>query len=334
MAKNIVTRLEKKALGMSFLTLAAIPVILASSCTVRRAVGFSPVAALNRQAALEVDRADLGLLTWPEQLDAVRYELEVLDGIPLNLDSAREAAGALYRNSRIYSAQALLPMEKLRKKQTTGVLYYRVRAFDLDGRPLGNYSQAVAVQSSLQKVERNAPVPRSRMQDTNGSLLLYPVYAYTGNPGATQSESGDTSAMMVERFDRDVRPFHLKYLLIMGGTNSLRAGVSAEEVIRDLEEIGQKAEALGIHPIYLTLPPLNPANIQKAFDEPTADNWRQSFAQVNAYIRSRDHIDVAAPFGTGEDLPTELSLDGIHGDWNMKQIMAQVINRSMAGRLG
>ena len=322
MAKNIVTRLEKKALGMSFLTLAAIPVILASSCTVRRAVGFSPVAALNRQAALEVDRADLGLLTWPEQLDAVRYELEVLDGIPLNLDSAREAAGALYRNSRIYSAQALLPMEKLRKKQTTGVLYYRVRAFDLDGRPLGNYSQAVAVQSSLQKVERNAPVPRSRMQDTNGSLLLYPVYAYTGNPGATQW------------FDRDVRPFHLKYLLIMGGTNSLRAGVSAEEVIRDLEEIGQKAEALGIHPIYLTLPPLNPANIQKAFDEPTADNWRQSFAQVNAYIRSRDHIDVAAPFETGEDLPTELSLDGIHGDWNMKQIMAQVINRSMAGRLG
>mgnify|MGYP006992966080 CR=1 FL=1 len=72
-----------------------------------------------------------------EQLDAVRYELEVLDGIPLDLDSAREAAGALYRNSRIYSAQALLPMEKLRKKQTTGVLYYRVRAFDLDGRPLG-----------------------------------------------------------------------------------------------------------------------------------------------------------------------------------------------------
>ena len=202
-----------------------------------------------------MDRADLGLLTWPEQLDAVRYELEVLDGIPLDLDSAREAAGALYRNSRIYSAQALLPMEKLRKKQTTGVLYYRVRAFDLDGRPLGNYSQAVAVQSSLQKVERNASVPRSRMQDTNGSLLLYPVYAYTGNPGATQSESGDTSAMMVERFDRDVRPFHLKYLLIMGGTNSLRAGVSAEEVIRDLEEIGQKAEALGIHPIYLTLHP-------------------------------------------------------------------------------
>lgn len=116
-----------------------------------------------------------------------------------------------------------------------------------------------------------------------GHLSFCPVdYAYSYShyldfPTVNLSESGDTSAMMVERFDRDVRPFHLKYLLIMGGTSSLRAGVSAEEVIRDLEEIGQKAEALGIHPIYLTLPPLNPANIQKAFDEPTADNSKLSF---------------------------------------------------------
>ena len=54
-----------------------------------------------------------------------------------------------------------------------------------------------------------------------------------------------------------------------------------------------------------------------------------SFAQVNAYIRSRDHIDVAASFENGGDLPTELALDGIHGDWNMKQEMAQVINEGM-----
>ena len=441
MERKILPGLEKKALGMSLLALAAVPVILASSCTVRRVAGLSPVAAMNRQAVVEASRADLGLLTWPEQLDAVRYELELLDGIPLNLDPAREADHALYRNSRIYSAQALLPLEELRKKQTTGILYYRVRAFDLDGQPLGNYSQPVAVESSLRKVDRNAPVPRSRMEDTNGSLLLYPVYAYTGNPGAVQyevevtdrmpenpegiapsryrvfaqvtsltdlydeaprlgtyywrvrgmdkegnpvgqwslpqkfttlpsrkigvgiygdsishggghlsfspvdyaysyshylafptvnlSESGDTSAMMVERFERDVRSFHLKYLLILGGTNSLRAGVPAEEVIQDLDEIGRKAEALGIRPIYLTLPPINPANIQKAFDEPTADNWRQSFAQVNAFIRSREHIDVAASFENGGDLPTELALDGIHGDWNIKQEMAQVINEGM-----
>ncbi|WP_308664457.1 hypothetical protein [uncultured Acidaminococcus sp.] len=195
MERKILPGLEKKALGMSLLALAAVPVILVSSCTVRRAAGLSPVAAMNRQAMVEASRANLGLLTWPEQLDAVRYELELLDGIPLNLDPAREADHALYRNSRVYSAQALLPLEELRKKQTTGVLYYRVRAFDLDGRPLGNYSQPAAVESSLRKVERNAPVPRSRMEDTNGSLLLYPVYAYTGNPGAVQYEVEVTDRM-------------------------------------------------------------------------------------------------------------------------------------------
>ncbi len=35
---------------------------------------------------------------------------------------------------------------------------------------------------------------------------------------------GDTSQMMVDRFEKDVLPFHLKTLLIMGGTNSLRTG--------------------------------------------------------------------------------------------------------------
>ena len=61
--------------------------------------------------------------------------------------------------------------------------------------------------------------------------------------------------MMRERFDRDVRPFHLKYILILGGTNSLRAGVPAEDVIADLRDMGKKAREMGIRPIYLTLPP-------------------------------------------------------------------------------
>lgn len=41
---------------------------------------------------------------------------------------------------------------------------------------------------------------------------------------------------MVQRFDDDVLPFHPQYLLIMGGTNSLRAGMPAENVINDLKQ--------------------------------------------------------------------------------------------------
>ena len=76
-------------------------------------------------------------------------------------------------------------------------------------------------------------------------------------------------------------------------------------------------------------PPINPENIQKAFQEPTAENWKEAFAEVNAFIRQEPHIDVAAPFEDMEELPTWLALDGLHGDWNMKQMMAQVINEEM-----
>ena len=83
----------------------------------------------------------------------------------------------------------------------------------------------------------------------------------------------------------------------------------------------------GITPVLLTLAPINPENIRKAFDEPTDRDWQESFRKVNAYIRTQPHIDVAAPFeAMGPELPTEMALDGLHGDVAMKQIMGQVIN--------
>ena len=436
----------RHSLKASLLALLVIPLLLGSSCTIRRSLGLSTDTTVSQKATAQAATVDLGLLQWRERLDAVRSEVEILDGIPARLDPDKPSPDAIYRNGHVYGSAILLPMGELKGKKTQPLLYYRVRAYDLDGNPVGSYSQLQPVSGSLQKVTRNAPVPRnSTMEDINGSELLYPVYAYTGNPGATQyevevtdhrpenphgtapsryrvfaqttkltdlydekprigtyywrvrgmdddgnpvgewseaqkfttlpkpgikvgiygdsishggghlsyspvdyaysyshylefptvnlSESGDTSAMMLERFDRDVPAFRLKYLLIMGGTNSLRAGVPAEDVIHDLDAIGEKARERGITPIYLTLPPINPDNIQKAFDEPTYENWRQSFAQVNAYIRSRDHIDVAAQFDQQADLPTELALDGIHGDWNMKLTMAQANNTAMMNRL-
>lgn len=434
-----------QSLKNSLLALLVVPMILGSTCTIRHNLGLSTDTTLSQEAAAQPAIANLGLLQWDQRLDAVRSEVEILDGIPASLDAEQPSPDAIYRNERVYGNTLLLPLEEMKAKQKNPLLYYRVRAYDLDGKPVGPYSHVQPVSGSLQKVNRNAPVPRSGMEDTNGSELLYPVYAYTGNPGAVQyevevtdhrpenphgiapsryrvyaktteltdlydekprigtyywrvrgmdadghpvgewsearkfttlprrdiqvgiygdsishggghlsyspvdyaysyshylafptinlSESGDTSAMMLERFDRDVPAFGLKYLLIMGGTNSLRAGVPAEEVIQDLDAIGEKARERGITPIYLTLPPINPANIEKAFDEPTDENWRQSFAQVNAFLRSQDHIDVAAQFDQQAELPTELALDGIHGDWNMKQTMAQVINTAMAGKV-
>ncbi|MEE0029089.1 MAG: GDSL-type esterase/lipase family protein, partial [Dialister sp.] len=335
----------------------------------------------------------------------------------------------------VYTNSLMLDM---RQWQAEKPLFYRVRAYDLDGHPIGPYSQPADVESALFKTERNAPIPHDSYGKGNGSVLLYPVYAYTGNPNAARyeievtskypenlhgfspsvhriyaakteltdlyddaprtgtyywrvrgmdstgkpvgewslpqeiknpvkhwkvavygdsishggghlsfgpadlaysyesyldfpsinlSQSGDTSEAMVMRFEKDVLPFSPEYLLILGGTNSLRAGVPAADVISDLKEIQRKCREHGITPILMTLPPINPENIQKAFHEPTYEGWKDSFDEVNAFIRGEVHIDTAAPFEKMEELPTWLALDGIHGDWNMKRMMAEVINR-------
>ncbi len=384
---------------------------------------------------IKEEKGPYGCLTWPQNLNAVRSEVEIFKKIPKDLRADTPIANAIYRNTQVYTNSLMLDMRQLQAEKP---LFYRVRAYDLDGHPIGPYSQPADVESALFKTERNAPIPHDPYGKGNGSVLLYPVYAYTGNPNAASyeievtskypenlhgfspsvhriyaakteltdlyddaprtgtyywrvrgmdtagkpvgewslpqeiknpvkhwkvavygdsishggghlsfgpadlaysyesyldfpsinlSQSGDTSEAMVMRFEKDVVPFSPDYLLILGGTNSLRAGASAADVISDLKEIQRKCREHGITPILMTLPPINPGNIQKAFHEPTYEGWKASFDEVNAFIRGEVHIDTAAPFEEMEELPTWLALDGIHGDWNMKRMMAEVINR-------
>ena len=406
-------------------------------------VGYTMTMDCSRVRAAEIGseaQGSYGLLSWPQNLNAVRFEVEIFAGVPKGMQADTPVDGALYRNGYIYTNHVMLDMTKLPSDQP---LFWRVKAYDLDGNPVTDYSQPAELAGSLTRTSRNAPVAHNSYNKGNGSVLLFPVYSYTGNPGAVKyevevtrkypenlsgyepskyrvyanvteltdlydemprrgtfywrvrgmdarglpvgewsipqeiqtpieevwdvaifgdsishggghlsfspadmaysyesyldfpsinlSESGNTSAMMVDRFERDVLPFHPKYLLIMGGTNSLRGGVPAASVISDLKEIQEKARDNGIIPILMTLPPINPENIQKAFQEPTAEGWKEAFAEVNDFIRKEPHIDVAAPFEGMEELPTWLALDGLHGDWNMKQMMAQVINEEMRG---
>ena len=114
----------------------------------------------------------------------------------------------------------------------------------------------------------------------------------------------------------------------MNGTNSLRAGVSAVEVIAALDELKKRCLANDIRPIFLTLPPINPENIARAFDEPTTDDWQTQFSLVNTFLRTEVHIDVAASFSAQPLLPTELALDGLHEDVLGKQLIAQTVNRA------
>ena len=135
---------------------------------------------------------------------------------------------------------------------------------------------------------------------------------------------------MVQRFDDDVLPFHPQYLLIMGGTNSLRAGMPAENVINDLKTIQEKCYENNITPILLTLAPINPYNIKKVFNEETSEVWQYNLNLVNDFIRTQPHIDTAKALNSPPILLTEYAMDGLHGDVIAKKIYAQEINDNIS----
>lgn len=379
-------------------------------------------------AAGTVSAEGLLHLSWEPDYDAVKYDVTF----------SRRDQGKMEGTwkTTAYMSDMLLP-ESGQFKDLQG-LYWQERPLDFDGYPIGAESSSQPLESSVTPVSRNAPLPRPDRSGERGGALLYPVYSYIGNPGASSYEievlsaypentegtahsmyrigggdflytdfyddtprfgtwywrvrgkdeeghpvgqwslpqkrqfstegytiglfgdsithgggrmsygpndleysyghyldfdtinlgdSGNTSHDMVERFDRDVLPFHLKYLLILGGSNSLRGGVPAEEVIRDLQEIQQKCRDHNIVPILLTLPPINPSSIDKVFHEPTAEGWEEAFRKVNAFIRTQPHIDTAAAFLYDNLMPEYLALDGLHGDVEAKKRMADMINR-------
>lgn len=71
--------------------------------------------------------------------------------------------------------------------------------------------------------------------------MAYSYVTYLDFPAVNMGRSGDTTEMMEDRFDRDVLPFHVKYLLIMGGINDLRMGADPQKVIGHLEAIRKNA---------------------------------------------------------------------------------------------
>lgn len=218
-----------------------------------------------------------------------------------------------------------------------GTYYWRVRALDSAGQALGVYSDAVPFVIDREQGRLAATFGDSITH--GGGAVSYspadPEYSYQTYldfPVANLGHSGDTTSMMVKRFESDVLPYQPRNLLIMGGTNSLRGGVRAQQAIDDLQAIQQKCLRYGIRPIFLTLPPINPAAIKRVFQEETSPHWRKEFDLVNAFIRQqRYYIDIEPYFlDANRELPEKFAIDGLHLDIEGKKLMARVINHYWA----
>ncbi len=264
---------------------------------------------------------------WIPISGAANFEVEILDDVPENPNGVTPSI------HRIDSALAMgFDYYDQKPRISEKPLYWRVRGLDQEGNPVGVYSDAGQF-----SVNPNINITVATFGDSithgGGSVSYSPAdweYSYQHYldfPTINLGKSGDTSQTMVERFEQDVLPFSPQYLLIMAGTNSLRGGVPAENVIADLQVLQEKCLANNIRPVFLTLPPINPNNIKKVFDESTTPDWQEEMRLVNNFIRQQVHIDVAheMKYGNGT-LPSQMAVDGLHLDIEGKKKIAAAVN--------
>ena len=217
-----------------------------------------------------------------------------------------------------------------------GIYYWHVRALNEFDEPVSAWSSVGSFTVKNYRAGVDVAIFGDSISHGGGAVsysprsLEYSYATYLDFPAINLSRSGDTSHTALERFERDVLPFKPKNLIISTGANSLRdASFTAESIIDDLARIETLCKKNNIRAIFLTLMPINPANIKYAFRTDTDPNWREKQRRVNEFIKRREFfIDIEPYFYDGSGtMNSKFSIDGIHPDLRGKMLMAEIINR-------
>ena len=144
------------------------------------------------------------------------------------------------------------------------------------------------------------------------------------------ARSGDTTEMMIKRFEQDVLPFQPEILIIMGGINDIRGGATAKQVIKNFKILQKKCEANNITPVFATLTPMNEKILRSRKNIGlTEKNWRKESDKLNAWIlKNKFSVDISKNLCDAEgELREDFTPDGLHPDVRGKRFIGEAIEK-------
>lgn len=269
---------------------------------------------------------------WIPLNSAAKYEVEMLTHPPAAENDTEPSADSVWR----MTSDDVASCYDEYGRPYAGAYYWRVRAVDDNGKTIGTWSntEKFIVEDYTKGVD--VAVFGDSISHGGGALsyspraLQYSYETYIDFPVVNLSRSGDTAHTTLERFEHDVLPLKPKNLIISTGANCLRdARISAEDVISDLANISNLCLKNNIRPIFLTLMPINPDNLLKAFRTQTDPDWHDKLLQINEYIRRQEFfVDLEPHFYDSQGtMDTTLSVDGIHPDIRGKMLIGELISK-------
>ncbi len=214
-----------------------------------------------------------------------------------------------------------------------GKYYWRVRALDKNKKPISAWSEKSFF-------EVTTPVTFAALGDsiTHGGAAFIPAgqiscqwETFCDFPIKNIGRSGDTTEMMIARFENDVLPFAPKVLIIMGGVNDIRAGLTADEIISNLKTLREMCKANNIDSFFCTLTPINEKILRGKGIYLTDKNWRAEMEKVNAWILENGGADISDRLSDFDgELRETLTIDGLHPDLRGKMYIGRAIQNFLS----
>ncbi len=270
---------------------------------------------------------------WIPLNSAAKYEIEMLTHPPEVENDVEPSADGVWR----MISEDVASCYDEHGRPYAGAYYWRVRALDGNNKPIGTWSNSEKFIVPDYTGGVDVAVLGDSISHGGGAVsyspraLQYSYETYIDFPVVNLSRSGDTSRTTLERFNQDVLKVKPKNLIVSTGANCLRdASISAEDVIADLAGINKLCLQNDIRPIFLTLMPINPENLQKAFHTPTDPDWHAKLQRINEYIRRQEFfIDIEPYFYDAQGkMSRDFSIDGIHPDIRGKMLIGEAISKN------